>query len=161
MMTWTPLFFNTTNKLILLGDVSVRVGTNQTLKFEVMIGSKGICNTNDLLITNTFFHIPDCNKTSWLYASLFQTLTSHRQNLRWTISIPTCASIETGRSKQTVQSHIRSRLIMFYTVCHLSFKQTAVFCYYFIVINFQMQRLNVSTVVPGRVAGLDQQILQR
>ena len=68
-----------TDKLILLGDFNVRVGTDHQT-WEGAIGSEGVgkCNSNgilplrkcaehDLLITNTVFKLPNRNKTSWMH----------------------------------------------------------------------------------------------
>ena len=67
------------DKLILLGDISARVGTDHQT-WEGVIETEGIgkCNSNDLLllkkcvehellITNTVFRLPTCNKTSWMH----------------------------------------------------------------------------------------------
>ena len=68
-----------TDKLILLGDFTARVGTDHQT-WEGVIGSEGVgkCNSNgllllrkcaehDLLITNTVFKLPNRNKTSWMH----------------------------------------------------------------------------------------------
>ena len=68
-----------TDKLILLGDFNVRVGTDHQT-WEGRIGSEGVgkCNSNgiqllrkcaehDLLITDTVFKLPNLNKTSWMH----------------------------------------------------------------------------------------------
>ena len=68
-----------TDKLILLGNFSARVGTGHQT-WEGVIGTEGIgkCNSNgllllkkcaehELLITNTVFHLPTHNKTSWMH----------------------------------------------------------------------------------------------
>ena len=74
-----------TDKLILLGDFNVRVGTDHQT-WEGVVGTEvvGKCNSNDLLllkkcaehellITNTDFRLPTRNKTS-MDASSLQTL---------------------------------------------------------------------------------------
>ena len=66
-----------TDKLILLGDFSARVGTDHQT-WEGVIGTEGIgkcngflllkkCAEHELLITNTVFHLPTRNKTSWMH----------------------------------------------------------------------------------------------
>ena len=68
-----------TNKLILLGEFSARVRTDQQT-WEGVIGSEGVakCNSNglllimkcdehDLLITNTVFRLPNQTKKSWMH----------------------------------------------------------------------------------------------
>ena len=65
-----------TDKLILLGDFSARVGTDHQT-WEGGIGSEGVgkCNSNgllllrkcELLITNTVFRLPTRRKTSWIH----------------------------------------------------------------------------------------------
>ncbi len=68
-----------TDKLILLGDLNARVGTN----YEVwggIIGRHGVgkendngirllnlCATHDLVITNTIFQLPNKHKTTWMH----------------------------------------------------------------------------------------------
>ena len=68
-----------TDKLILLGDFNARVGIDHQT-WEGVIGTEGIgvCNSNglrllkkcaeqELLITNTVFRLPTCNKMSWMH----------------------------------------------------------------------------------------------
>ena len=68
-----------TDKLILLGYINARVGTDYQT-WEGVIGSESVgkCNSNsllvlrkcaeqDLLIANTVFKIPDRNKASWMH----------------------------------------------------------------------------------------------
>ena len=68
-----------TDKLIILGDFNVRVGSDSTT-WEGMIGQYGVgnCNSNGplllqtcaehgLLITDTVFHLPTYNRTSWMH----------------------------------------------------------------------------------------------
>ena len=66
-------------KLVLLGDFNARVGTDHQA-WNGTIGTQGVgkCNSNgllllktcsmhDLIITNTLFHLPTRNKTSWMH----------------------------------------------------------------------------------------------
>ena len=68
-----------TDKLILLGDFSARVGTDHQT-WERVIGTEGVgkCNSNgllllrkctehELLIINTVIRLPTRNKTSWMH----------------------------------------------------------------------------------------------
>ena len=68
-----------TVKLILLGDFNARVGTDHQI-WKGVTGTEGVgkCNSNGLLllrkctehkllITNTVFRQPTCNKTSWMH----------------------------------------------------------------------------------------------
>ena len=68
-----------TDNLILLGDLSARVGTYHQA-WEGVIGSEGVgkcksndllllrkCAEHDLLITNTVFNLPNRNKTSRMH----------------------------------------------------------------------------------------------
>ena len=67
-----------TDKLILLGDINDRVGTDHQTWVRVIgteevrkCGSYGLlllrkCAEHELLITNTVFRLPTCNKTSWM-----------------------------------------------------------------------------------------------
>ena len=68
------------DKLIALSDFNARIGCNSTIR-EGVIGKHGIgsCNSNglvllqtctehDLLITNTTFRLPTCNRTSWMHS---------------------------------------------------------------------------------------------
>ena len=78
-----------TDKLILLGDFNVRVGTDhQTWEGVKSLEGVGKCSSNGLLllrkcaehdplITNTVFRLPSRNKTSWMH-SRPKTLASHR-----------------------------------------------------------------------------------
>ena len=68
-----------TDKLILLGGINARVGTDhQTWAGVICSEGVGKCNSNgllllrkcaehDLLITNTVFKLPNRNKTSWMH----------------------------------------------------------------------------------------------
>ncbi|XP_016336774.1 craniofacial development protein 2-like [Sinocyclocheilus anshuiensis] len=68
-----------TDKLIILGDFNARVG-NVHASWEGVLENNGIgscnsngilllkiCTTHQLLITNTVFHLPNLNKTSWVH----------------------------------------------------------------------------------------------
>ena len=67
------------DKLLLLGNFNVRVGSDHH-PWNGVIGSQGIgkcnshgllllqlCSTYNLVITNTLFHLPTHNKTSWMH----------------------------------------------------------------------------------------------
>ena len=67
------------DRLIIRGDFDARVGSNSTT-WEGVIGKCGVgnCNSNGLLLlqicaehgllfTNTIFHLPTCNRTSWIH----------------------------------------------------------------------------------------------
>ena len=84
-----------TDKLILLGEFNVRVGTGHQT-WEGVIGSEGVgkCNSNgllllrkcaehELLITNIVFRLPTRRKTSWMHPrSKLQTLASHCHSVK-------------------------------------------------------------------------------
>ena len=68
-----------TDKLLLLGDFKARVGCDSSA-WEGIIGKNGVgkynsngllllktCAAHDLLITNTVFRLPLCNRTSWMH----------------------------------------------------------------------------------------------
>ena len=68
-----------TDKILLLGDFNARVGSN-SIVWGGIIGKHGVghenanglrllnlCAENNLLITNTFFQMPDKYKTTWMH----------------------------------------------------------------------------------------------
>ena len=70
-----------TDKLILLGDINAKVGTDHQT-WEGVIGSEGVgkcnskglfllrkCTEHELLITNTVFRLPNRRKTTWMHPS--------------------------------------------------------------------------------------------
>ncbi|BHF69114.1 hypothetical protein SprV_0301215600 [Sparganum proliferum] len=67
------------DKLIVLGDFNVRVGTDHTA-WRGMLGPHGLCGSNDnglllirtcaehhLILTNTFFCLPEREKVTWMH----------------------------------------------------------------------------------------------
>ena len=67
------------DKMLLLGNFNARVGSDHH-PWNRVIGSQGtgkcnsngllllhLCSTYNLVITNTLFHLPTCNKTSWMH----------------------------------------------------------------------------------------------
>ena len=85
---WLGLFHGL-QKLFLLGDFNGRVGTDHTT-WEAVLGNNGVgkckrirlllvrtCADHDLLITNTVFHLPYRNRTSWMQTLALDRLRPH------------------------------------------------------------------------------------